>query len=145
MLDAYAEEVFLDLREYLGFDLVGFLAGEVFSSPTLILAMLRNLPEGSRYFKAMSAQIAEDDRPEPTAEQEEAADEAFWTPDRQLMAMLINAVREQTQVTGNWKKKPPEMPVIGPITWDKKRVQKHDIKKNGFRNEDWMRALGWNG
>lgn len=135
----------MDLREYMGLDLAAFLAGEVHSSPTVILAMLRNLPEGSRFFKAMSAQIAEDDRPEMTAEQEEAADKAFWNADRQLIAMLINAVREQTQVTGNWKNKPPEMPVIGPLNWDKKRVKKQEIKKNGFRNEDWMRALGWNG
>lgn len=52
-------------------------------------------------------------------EETEAANDAeFWTPDRQLMAALINAVYLNTQATGNWEKgKVPDFPTMGPKAW----------------------------
>lgn len=108
--------------------------------------MMRHLPEGSRYVAIMSAPMDDDEakRPEPEIdpELEAAMSRRYWTQDRKLTAMQINAVRDLTLVTGNWEKgKEPKFPVIGPPEWRGETAK----KKQPVTNNDVLKALGWNG
>jgi hypothetical protein len=109
--------------------------------------MMRHLPEGSRYVAIMSAPMDDDEakRPEPEIdpELEAAMARRYWTQDRKLTAMQINAVRDLTLVSGNWEKgKEPKFPVIGPPEWRGETAAK---KKQPVSNNDVLKALGWNG
>ena len=103
-LDAYGEEIWLDLKQYWGFDLIEFIGGRCYGTVSQIFAMMRNLPEGSRYVAIMSAPMDDDKAPKPQIdpETEAAYERRFWTQDRRLSAQLINAVRDLTLVTGRW-------------------------------------------
>jgi hypothetical protein len=111
----------------------------------LIFAMMRQLPEGSRYVAIMSAPMDDDEaRPEPEIDPktEAAMQRRHWTSDRKLMAMLINATRDLTLVTGHWEKgKEPKFPVIGPPEWR----GEDPAKKKPATTNDVLKALGWNG
>jgi len=134
----------MDLKEYWNFDLVSYIAGEVFSSITLILAMIRNLPEGSRFAAAMAIDHAPDsDAPRLTDPRTEAVmEERVWTLDRRLKAMQINAIYSQIAVSGNWGKDgPPEMPTVGPAEWREESKESKDPKDNF----DVLRKMGWPG
>lgn len=149
LIDEYGEEIFFDLKEFWGLDLVAFIAGEVHSTPTLILAMLRELPEHSRFASALKA-----DRPEiassakVTERDKVVMDSRMWTTDRRLMATAINAVYMNTIVTGQWPKdKAPKLPTVGPLEWQpeeiaKKKVTEEPPLQNNF---DVLRKMGWTG
>ena len=109
--------------EYWSFDLVAYLGGQVASTPKGIASMIQSLPEGSRWYAYNAAHKkldgkAGDEKPDPEAQA--YAEARVWNFDRQLLAMLINAVHQNTQVSGMWEKgKTPEFPVIGPTSWAK--------------------------
>lgn len=107
---------------------------------------MRHLPEGSRYVAIMSAPKDDDTaQPEPeiNPEVEAAYARRYWTQDRKLTAMQINAIRDLTLVTGNWPKgKEPKFPVIGPPEW---RGENPAKKKQPPTTNDVLKALGWNG
>ena len=107
--------------------------------------MLRNLPEGSRYVAIMSAPMDDDVvRPELDPEKEAAYVRRFWTQDRKLMAQQVNAIRDLTLVTGNWKKgEQPKFPIIGPPEWRGETATKKAAEP--VTNFDVLKALGWNG
>lgn len=118
LLDEHGETLYLDLKQHWGFDLAEFFAGEVSSSPRLILALIRGLPEDSRWTRFMSTALdgAQDALAELLSDEErEHAEEEFWTPDRLLLAQIHNAIVTNTQATGRWKdNKAPELPLMGP-------------------------------
>lgn len=120
LLDDYGEEIWLDLKATFGFDLVGFLAGEVPGSPRLILAMIGNLPEGTRYVATLTSareqsgdtanESVDDSPPDPVMEH------MMWTSDRVLMAQLINSVNTLVKYSIEWSKV-PDIPIVGPSSW----------------------------
>lgn len=135
----------MDLKEYWNFDLVSFIAGEVFSSITLIFAMIRNLPEGSRFVASMTvdnldkngeAQRLTDPRTEAVM------DHRVWTIDRRLQAMAVNAIYTNTAVSGQWKDKLPEFPIIGPADWQGPPAEPR-TEPVYTDNFDLFRKMGW--
>lgn len=125
-------------------DLVSFIAGEVFSSIPLILAMLRNLPEGSRYYAAIAVDREDDEENKELDPRTEALlDHRVWTLDRRLKAMAINAINLNTAVSGHWGEDgPPDMETIGPASWrktDKKKPAEQEFKDNF----DFFRKMGF--
>jgi hypothetical protein len=143
LIDQYGEEIYLDLKEFWDFDLVSFIAGEVFSSIPIILAMVRNLPEGSRYY---AAAVADDPEaavpPELDPRTEAVMDHRVWTLDRRLAAGIINAINTNTCATGMWSDKPPEFPMIGPASWQGKSV-KPEEEEEYLDNFDFFRKKGF--
>jgi hypothetical protein len=110
----------MDLLEYFRFDLVKFLAGEAHGSPRLILAMLRNVPEGSRYAAAFTSapEAAGMETPDVPVEIDPALDARTWNYDRQLMAQLINSVNTLVRYSIPWEQgKAPKLPLVGPAQW----------------------------
>jgi hypothetical protein len=134
------------LKEHWNFDLVEFIGGRSYGTVAQIFAMMRHLPEGSRYVAIMSAPMDDDStRPEPEIDPDVAdtVTRRYWTQDRKLQAMVINALRDLTLVTGNWPKdKQPKLPVIGPPEW---RGETAATKKAPPTTNDVLKALGWNG
>lgn len=104
--------------------------------------MLRNLPEGSRYYAAMAVDnkndAPESDERDPRLE--EVMDHRVWTLDRRLVAMLINAVNLNTTVSGHWEK-PPDFETIGPASWSED-VQKPS-EQEFTDNFDFFRKMGF--
>ena len=107
--------------------------------------MLRNLPEGSRYIAAMSAD-RDDDGPEDTERdprQEAVMDHRVWTIDRRLKAMEINTLYSLIAVTGEWGPKgPPNFPTIGPASWQPTSTPKSSEPKDNY---DVLKRMGWPG
>ncbi|HAP90778.1 MAG TPA: hypothetical protein DCR15_14055 [Arthrobacter bacterium] len=147
LIDEYGEEIYLDLKEFWGLDLVSFIAGEVFSSITIIFAMLRNLPEGSRYYAAVTVDREENppevtDKPKPDPRMEAIMDHRVWTLDRRLVAMEINAINLNTAISGTWGPDgPPKFEQIGPSAWTEGAIKPAEqeyednfdfFRKNGF-------------
>ena len=121
MLDEWGEELWLDLKHTYGFDLVSFLAGGVAGSPRLILAMIRNLPEGTRYVAALASAREESGEYELTESEQVSQPDPIeehmtWTNDRVLMAQLINSVNMLVRYSIQWEK-PPQIPLVGPAAW----------------------------
>jgi hypothetical protein len=143
LIDAYGEEIYLDLKEFWGLDLVSFIAGEVFSSISIILAMLRNLPEGSRYYAAMAVDNPRDESESAEADprQEAIMDHRVWTLDRRLQAMVINALNLNTAVSGHWDK-PPDFETIGPASW-RTDAPKKKSEQEFTDNFDFFRKMGF--
>lgn len=121
LLDEYGEEIYVDLLEHYRLNIVEFLAGTVQITPRLILTLLRNLPEGSRYAAAVTS------APEAAAVHQKRAEEAeadpvldarTWNFDRLLMAQLINSINALVRHTIPWPKDgAPELPLVGPSSW----------------------------
>lgn len=121
MLDDHGEDIWLDLRDTYGFDLVGFLAGDVAGSPRLTLSMIRNLPEGTRYVAALAASREESGEFDEQESVEEVhvdpvQEQLTWTTDRILMAQLINSVNMLVRYSIQWEK-PIHLPLVGPEKW----------------------------
>lgn len=118
----------------------------------MILAMLRQLPEGARYTAIMSAPERREGLPEPVYDPEAEAlyDRRFWTPDRQHDAQMINALYSLVTLTGNWKKgKEPNYPVVGPIEWRPPEQRKKELEERKPEGPvsvlDAMKAWGFQG
>jgi hypothetical protein len=113
----HGEALYIDLLKHFSLDLVGFLRGDVASSPRLILTMIRHLPEGSNYVSALqSAPVTEPVTDEPT-EIDPVQENKLWTMDKLLMAQLINSVNMLVRHSINWGDKPPTLPIVGPAKW----------------------------
>jgi hypothetical protein len=147
LIEEYGEEILLDLREYWDFDLVGYIAGEVFSSIRIISSLIRNLPEGSRFLAAVAVDRPEisGDGPEPDPRIEAINDRRTWTLDRRLQAMAVNAVNTHTALSIQWKDKPPDFPVIGPAEWQPNDRSGASAKPEPVYtdNFDFFRKMGW--
>lgn len=110
--------------------------------------MIRNLPEGSRFFASLAIDHPEtsEDLPEPDPRIEAINDRRMWTLDRRLAAMAVNATNTNTAVTGQWKNKPPEFPTVGPADWsdpsDRRgsQAKPEPVYKDNF---DFFRKMGW--
>lgn len=106
--------------------------------------MIRNLPEGSRFFAAVAVDHPEasDDRPELDPRIEAINDRRIWTLDRRLAAMAVNATNTQTAVSVQWKDKPPEFPTVGPADWQTKPEggKPEPVFTDNF---DFFRKMGW--
>jgi hypothetical protein len=81
--------------------------------------MIRGLPEEARWTSKLAEEIKAGLVPEPEFEEQDTAagERSFWTPDRQLIALLHNAIVQNTQLTGMWKEAPPDLPLLGPESW----------------------------
>lgn len=111
--------------------------------------MIRDLPEGSRYVAVRAHdvdQMSEDIK--LTTAEERRLDARLWTFDRKLLAMQINAVNNNTAITGGpWKgDKGPEFAIVGPAEWDPKRMQKLKAREK-YETGNWdlwdvARAMG---
>lgn len=108
----------MDLLKHFNFDLVGFLRGDVASSPRLILTLIRHLPEGSNYVAILQSAPVDDAPAEPPTEVDPVMESQMWTQDRLLMAQLINSVNMLVRHSIQWQDgKAPEFPLIGPGSW----------------------------
>jgi hypothetical protein len=151
LLDEYGEELFLDLKEFWGLDLVAFLSGGVLSSVPVINAYIRHLPEGSRFVARWSRDHPEGaDAIELTPAQEKYFEARTWNQDRRLLAIIANAVNQNTLALGHWaKNKEPEFPVVGPVEWDPKRRKRQEIREQiqqgAVSTADILKAMGWKG
>lgn len=106
--------------------------------------MLRNLPEGSRYYAALAVDNQTEDAPESDERDprtEEVMDHRVWTIDRRLVAMLINAVNLNTAVSGHWEK-PPDFETIGPASWSPTAAKK-PAEQEFADNFDFFRKMGF--
>lgn len=107
--------------------------------------MIRNLPEGSRYYAAMAVDHKDDEageKPESDPRIEEIMDHRVWTMDRRLAAMLINAVNLNTTVSGQMEKSPFE--TIGPASWRSDDEPKKPRAEQEFKdNFDFFRKMGF--
>ena len=106
--------------------------------------MLRNLPEGSRYYAAMAVDHPSDESESAEADprQEAIMDHRVWTLDRRLQAMVINALNLNTAVSGHWDK-PPDFETIGPASWrDDPRAKKKSAQEF-TDNFDFFRKMGF--
>ena len=80
--------------------------------------------------------------------EERAIELRTWTTDRQLLAMNINAIRENTIISGNWAKgKTPELDITGPTDWDPKRKKRREVRKQVAEQTvtaaQVLQAMGW--
>lgn len=107
--------------------------------------MLKNLPEGSRYYAAVvvdreAAGETEDIEIDPR--RESLMDHRVWTLDRRLRAMQINAINMNTVVSGHWGEDgPPDFETIGPSAW---RVEAKKKPEQEFKdNFDFFRKMGF--
>lgn len=121
LLDEHGEAIWLDLKLTYGFDLVSFLSGDTAGTPRLILSLIYNLPEGTRYVAALASareesgdyelsESEQDSQPDPITEH------MTWTSDRLLMAQLINSVNTLVRYSVQWEKT-PDIPLVGPSAW----------------------------
>ena len=120
------------------------LAGRVKSSPSLVLAMLRNLPEGARYVATLSAPVGgdkeQDDPPPLDPELEGLLDRMTWNEDRRLLAQLLNQVNFLISHCFPWQEgKAPEFPIVGPAEW-RREAQTH--KQGSKTMMDLLREMG---
>lgn len=122
IIDLYGEELFVDLKCEYSLDLGEFIRGEVNTSPRLVLAMIRNLPEGANFTAAQSAKLTRESElnpqtnPDVPAAVDPVQEFKQWTEDRRLMAQLINAVNLLVRHSVQWQK-PPNIPLVGPSSW----------------------------
>ena len=142
-LEEHCEAVYLDLLEYYDFDLVAWMAGEKRGRPSVILAMLRDLPEGSRLQAVTYGQ-----RDAPEGDDSESVDwyierRRWGLPERQLMAAQLNMLGELRKYVPSWKdNKGPDWEPVGPPEW--RGVTEQTEKKKGQATvEDVMAVFGW--
>ena len=106
--------------------------------------MLRNLPEGSRYYAAMAVDNPRDES-EQSAEAdprtEAIMDHRVWTMDRRLQAMVIIALNLNTAISGHWDK-PPDFETIGPASWRPDAPAKKPAQEFAD-NFDFFRKMGF--
>lgn len=90
--------------------------------PSLVLALIERLPEGSLY----------------VAEVRGGRDHFGWTTDRYMLASLYDALNLNTAASGNWKKEPPDFKPW-PRPGDEERAKK---KKKKVSLESLFATLG---
>lgn len=141
-LEEHCEAVYLDLREYKQFDLAKWMAGEERATPSMVLAMLRDLPPGSR-LQALT--YGQRETPEPGSDIDWYLERRQWSdPDRQLMAAQLNTLSNLLRFVPQWKEgKAPEIDVVGPPEWRGITEQSDEKKKGQATVEDVMAVFGW--
>lgn len=108
--------------------------------------MIRNLPEGSRFFAAVTIDHPTEDEAESDPRLEAINDRRIWTLDRRLMAMSINATNTHTALSVPWKDKAPDFPVIGPDEWQEpadRRAARARPEPVYTDNFDFFQKMGW--
>lgn len=107
--------------------------------------MLKNLPEGSRYYAAMAVDREDRDDIELDPRKEAILDHRIWTLDRRLRAMAINAINMNTAVSGHWGEDgPPDFETIGPSSWRKEASAAKKKPEPEFKdNFDFFRKMGF--
>lgn len=100
-------------------DLAEVLAGGVATSPRLLSALIRRLPEGSHYVATLSSAPVRDGYDSTTpVEVDPIQERLLWTEDRRLLAQLINSVNMLVRYVPQWEQgKAPTIPLIGPAEW----------------------------
>lgn len=125
------------------------MRGEVPNSPRLILHMLGQLPEGSRYeLKRQGNQRDTGDQPELLPEDVELdLDRRYWNGDRMLMAKMINAINENSRIALNLPKgRESPYPVEGPIAWHPPSQREKTRKsRTPATVVNVLKAFGWSG
>ena len=122
-MDEYGSEISADLLELYSFDLQAWIRGDQKASVAYVLALIHELPEGSRFPSRYHFDNRDSNAP---AEADEVVDEwldsKYWNGDRMLVAQVINAIHDLTMVAGagKWKKgKEPDYGIVGPAEWRK--------------------------
>ena len=107
--------------------------------------MIRNLPEGSRFVASMSVDQADDETPDIVVDPriEAVMDKRVWTLDRRLQAIAINAIHTNTSVSGHWKNKAPDFPIIGPADWQGPPAVGKKTEPVYKDNFDLFKRMGW--
>lgn len=146
------------LREY-GFNLVSWLRGSDTTPLVAVIWMLRGLPDHcgfkAHWFATLELRKRESGEPEDmrTDEQREfdflESDYAMWSATNMQIAMVTNAVNNNTRGTGMYPKgKAPEFDVVGPYAWwpDKqKKALERPEKKSAATVKDFYRMFGASG
>lgn len=107
--------------------------------------MMRNLPEGSRYYAAMAV---DHKHGAPSTEErdprtEEIMEHRVWSIDRRLAAMQINAINLNTAVSGHWDK-PPDFQTVGPASWQEDDTPQEPKPAQEFTdNFDFFKKMGF--
>lgn len=109
----------------------------------MVLAMLRDLPAGSRLQARTYGQREAQDG------QGQAQVDWYWerrrwgTPERELLAAILNRLGDVVKYTPQWQKgKSPDFPIVGPPEW---RGEGPETEKRPASIEDAMRVFGWLG
>lgn len=161
LLEDAAEEIYLDLREYYDLDLNGWLEGHYPVTVPAVLAMIRDLPRGSRFaalatLRRRKGLIEVPEAMEPDDDAMELMDLRQWgSLERELAAGQLNVLNELLRFGPSWKKTPQQSAVVGPRDWwPEDQRKKHDEKlgkqntKSDAKNlsvGSVMSALGWSG
>lgn len=105
--------------------------------------MIRQLPEGSRFSAAMKVDRAAEIKEIEISDRDKAISDARnWTFDRELAAMVINAVNTNTVLSQQWEKgKEPSFPTVGPDSWQPKEKVSEEPKDL----TDVLKRMGWPG
>lgn len=105
--------------------------------------MIRQLPEGSRFGAAMAYDRSSEVDELLLDERDKAiADIRTWTTDRELLAMVVNAINTNTVLPHQWEKgKTPEFPIIGPESWQPKKQEPAEPTDLA----DVLKRMGWPG
>lgn len=112
LIDEHGEELFADLIEYNGINLVQALKPGSGFSPRQLLILVRQLPPESRTVAAIRG----------------GAQFRGWDSDRYLRAAMVDAIRENTYafIAANSKRKPkPPEPIERPDKTSKRRQNKN--------------------
>lgn len=109
----------------------------------MVFAMIRQLPEGSRFSAAMSYDRSKEIKQIEISDRDKAiADIRTWTLDRELMAMVINAINTNTVLPHQWEKgKEPQFPIVGPDSWQPKQKAPEEPQDLS----DVLKRMGWPG
>lgn len=110
----------------------------------MILAMLRDLPAGSRLQARTYGEREEPIEVAPSGEVDWYWERRKWgTPERELLAAILNRLGDVVKFTPHWEKgKSPDFPVIGPPEW---RGDSPVKQKQEPSIEAALRVFGWLG
>lgn len=126
--------------------------------------MIRDLPRDARYPVLLAWQKkknAKTEEPEGGPEYDEEAMERWemrqWSSlERELLAGQLNTLNNLLRFVPEWKKRPPESPVVGPVEWwpeeqlrnRNKKLQKKKKEAHGTGGPsvgEVMAAFGYSG
>lgn len=94
MIDDYGEGLYSDLMFYYRVDLAEVIKGNG-PAPSLVVALVKRLPPDS-----LTMSLIQGDP------------ELFgWSHERDLLTSILDAINLNTLASGNWAKKPPEIPL----------------------------------
>lgn len=111
--------MYADLLDYYDIDLVDVVEGTARTTPLLVLSLIEGLSDGSRF----------------TASRLGGSRYLGWSEDRMILAAILDAINDNTLVSGDWPKgkRPKFKPWPRPWDEDKGKSKKKRTVKDLFR------------